>query len=194
MMSKDDKTRKSAQEVGEDILTRNIATQTKKISRHDVALETLHRYSGTPASDLEDVAGRCNVLGPLRRVDGGGDGARPVRGRDAGADPVTGLDRDGKGGLMTGRVVTRHERQLHLAHALRSQGQTDQAAAELGHEVDGLRRRHLSGNDQIALVLALFVIDENDHAAVAGFLDDLVDGGQVLAIGHGQSFSRSRAT
>jgi len=29
----------------------------------------------------------------------------------------------------------------------------------LGHEVDGLRRRHLRRHHQVALVLALFVVD-----------------------------------
>ena len=46
-----------------------------------------------------------------------------------------------------------------------------------GHEVDRIGRRHLRRNDQIALVLAVLVIDENAHAAIAGILDDLLDAG-----------------
>jgi hypothetical protein len=46
------------------------------------------------------------------------------------------------------------------------------------HEIDGRRGAHLGGDDDIALVLAVLVIDQDVHAAVAGFLDDLLDGDQ----------------
>ena len=32
------------------------------------------------------------------------------------------------------------------------------------HEVDGVRRRHLAGNDQVALVLPVLMVDEDEHA------------------------------
>ena len=59
--------------------------------------------------------------------------------------------------------------------ALRRERQADQAAAVLGHEVDGVRRRHLRGDDEVALVLAVLGVDQDDHAPVAQVLDDLVD-------------------
>ena len=62
-----------------------------------------------------------------------------------------------------------------LVGALARQRQADQAAAVLGHEVDGVGRRHLRGNDEVALVLAVLGVDQDDHAAVAQVLDDLVD-------------------
>ena len=55
------------------------------------------------------------------------------------------------------------------------QRQADETAAMLGHEVDGIGRRHLRRNDEVALVLAIFRIDENDHTAVLHLLDDLLD-------------------
>ena len=36
-----------------------------------------------------------------------------------------------------------------------------------GHEVDRLRRRKFGGNDQVAFVLAIFVVDQDHHAAIA---------------------------
>ena len=45
----------------------------------------------------------------------------------------------------------------------------------LGHEVDGVGRRHLRGDDEVALVLAVLGVDQDDHAPVAQILDDLVD-------------------
>jgi hypothetical protein len=47
--------------------------------------------------------------------------------------------------------------------SLGSQGETDQPTAMFGHEVDGLGRHVLSGNDEIAFILAVFVIDEDDE-------------------------------
>ena len=57
----------------------------------------------------------------------------------------------------------------------------------LGHEVDRIGRGHLRGNNEIAFVLAVRVIDQNEHASVARVVDDLFDGreklGVVLVIG-----------
>src|SRR4029079_2492442 len=46
------------------------------------------------------------------------------------------------------------------------------------HEVDGLRRREPGRADQIALVLALGIIDDDDHLPVADVLDGLLDRGE----------------
>jgi hypothetical protein len=54
--------------------------------------------------------------------------------------------------------------------------QADQAAPVGGHEVDRIGRHHLRGDDQVAFVLAVLVVDQDEHPAVAGFLDDLLDG------------------
>ncbi len=60
---------------------------------------------------------------------------------------------------------------------MRSPGsdEADQAAAVGGHEVDRLGRGHLGGDHEVALVLAVLVVDEDEHAAVAGVVDDLFD-------------------
>ena len=129
----------------------------------------------------EDVAGRHDVLRPARRVDRHRDGARAVGGRDAGGDALARLDRDGEGGLVAGAVVLRHQRQAELLDALAGQRQADQAARVLGHEVDGLGRRALRRDDEVALVLAVLVVDQDEHPALAGFLDDVLGRGLHLA-------------
>src|SRR5262249_9412262 len=48
----------------------------------------------------------------------------------------------------------------------------DQAAAELRHEVDLVSGDELGGEDQVALVLAVFVVDEHGHAAGLQLGDD----------------------
>jgi len=45
--------------------------------------------------------------------------------------------------------------------ALLGERQADQAAAEAGHEIDGLRGHKLGGQRQIAFVLPVFVIDHH---------------------------------
>ena len=49
----------------------------------------------------------------------------------------------------------------------------------LGHEVDRIRRRHLGGNDEIALILAVLVVDEDEHPPIARLVDQLLDGGEL---------------
>ena len=44
-----------------------------------------------------------------------------------------------------------------------------------GHEVDRIGRRHLRRDDEVALVLAVLVVDQDEHPAVARFVDDLLD-------------------
>ncbi len=46
------------------------------------------------------------------------------------------------------------------------------------HEVDSIRRRHLCGNDQIAFILPVFVVDEDIHAAITRFFDDFLNRNQ----------------
>ena len=64
----------------------------------------------------------------------------------------------------------RRERQPQLLAALARQGQADESAAVGRHEVDRIGRDAIGGHEQIALVLAVFVVDEDEHAPVARIL------------------------
>ena len=44
----------------------------------------------------------------------------------------------------------------------------------------GLGRGQLGGDDEVAFVLPVLVVDQDEHAAVARVLDQLLDGGEVL--------------
>src|SRR2546426_455245 len=84
-----------------------------------------------------------------------------------------------------GRVATREPREVHgrlgVAGAAqdaarhRPEGQ-DVAAAVLGHEVDRLRRDLVGGHHEIALVLAVLVVNDHEDAPLADLLDRLLDG------------------
>jgi hypothetical protein len=91
-----------------------------------------------------------------------------------------------------------HQAKTQLLDPLAHHREADQAAAVFGHEIDRIRRRHLRRNDQIAFVLAVLVIDQDEDAAVACVLDHLLDireetmmDGQV---GHTHSASNRRLT
>src|SRR5690606_27629621 len=51
------------------------------------------------------------------------------------------------------------------------------------HEIDGLGSDVIGGQHQIALVFAIFFIDQNDHAARAQLGDDFGDGRNAVAFG-----------
>jgi hypothetical protein len=47
------------------------------------------------------------------------------------------------------------------------------------HERDGLRRRTLGGHDEVAFVLAILIVHDDDHAPGSQVLEDLLDGIQA---------------
>ena len=105
-----------------------------------------------------------------RGVDRDLDGARPVRRRDAGGDPLARLDADRERRREAGFVAVRHQRQAQRLDPLPGQREADQAAAVLGHEVDRRGIAVLGWDHQIALVLAALVVHQDEHAAAAGVL------------------------
>ena len=74
---------------------------------------------------------------------------------------------------MLGGIARGHRRQLQALAALFGQREADQAAPEAGHEVDRLGRHVIGREDQVALVLAVFLVDEDDHAAGGEVGDEL---------------------
>src|SRR5690606_32645438 len=103
-------------------------------------------------------------------------------GRDAGGDAFGGLDGDREVGVVRGGVVVHHRRQAQLLAALARQRQAHQAACVRDHEVDVGGPHQLGGHDQVALVLAVLVVDDDDHAAGAELFEQFGDGGE----GHGE--------
>src|SRR5690606_25162372 len=98
-----------------------------------------------------------------------------VGGGDAGGNAFRRLDGHGEVGGVAGAVVEHHQRQVELLAALLGQGQADQAAGVSGHEVDVFRAYLLGGNDEVAFVLAIPVIHQDDHFALANVFDDFFD-------------------
>ena len=137
----------------------------------------------------KDVAGADDVIGGRIRRGSSLHGARAVSGRNTGADADGGLDGDGKLGAKTGAVALHHQRQLQPLAALQTHRHADQATAVASHEVDVLGLAGLGGHDQVAFVLAVFVIHQDDHLAGANIFDQFFDAVQFHPALRGQVIS-----
>ena len=120
--------------------------------------------------------GRRQILRPGLGIDGGQDSNGAVGGADAGGDSDARVDRFAERGAVNRSVDRRHERQVELVAALLGEREANEAAAVLSHKVDGFRRDFFGGHGEVAFVLAVLVVNEDDHAAVANFFDGLFDG------------------
>jgi hypothetical protein len=134
-----------------------------------------HEHAAVHRLQREDVAGLHQVVWPASLRHGHLHGAGAVGGRDAGGHAFGGLDRHGEGRAHLGAVARHHGRQLEALAALARERQADQAAAEAGHEVDGLGRDVVGGQHQVAFVLAVFFVHQDDHAPGAHVGHDVFD-------------------
>src|SRR6266446_6069597 len=123
----------------------------------------------------EDVPGTREVLRPRRRIHQRADGDRAIVGGGSGGHAPAGVHADREGGAERRGVVGDHHRDLQLVEALAEHGHADEPAPVLGHEVDRLRGRLLGGHEQVAFVLAVLVVDHDEHATGADLLDAFLD-------------------
>jgi len=122
---------------------------------------------------------------PGRARSCGEDGDGAVGGADAGRNADARVDGLGKSGAVRGSVDGRHEREVQLIAAVFGEGHAHQAAAVLGHEVDGFGGDFLGGYGQVAFVLAVLVVYQHNHAALANFLHGFFHSSKGrLALGH----------
>ena len=140
----------------------------------DAALARAQREHVARARDVV----RAGVFG-----DRGQDRAGPVGGGDARRDPFARLDRDREGGTEAGRVlgVGNHHPEVETLELVLGHRQADEAATVHGHEVDGLGGDEFGRHAEVALVLAVLVVDQDDHLAGTDILEGFLDGTQHVA-------------
>ncbi len=131
----------------------------------------------------ENMTGLRQVAGLRLRIDCHMNGRGPIRGRNAGRNVFSRIDGHGEGRAERGGILRRLLRQLELLHPLRGQGETDQSTGMFGHEIDGLRRHMFGGNDKIAFVLTILIIDEDDAFPLFDVFDCVFD--TMKGRGHG---------
>ena len=150
------------------------AGEPREVDRGLGLADALEHAAGA-ALQREDVAGLDEVARRGLGVDRDLDRARAVVRRDARRDAFARLDRDRERRLERRLVLRGHEVEAELVAALRGEAEADEPAAVRGHEVHGLGGRELRGHREIALVLAILVVADDDHLARADVLERLVD-------------------
>ena len=77
-----------------------------------------------------------------------------------------------------------------MLEALLGHREADQAASVLGHEVDRLGRYLLCSKGEVAFVLAVFIVHDDDHAACTDFLNGVRNVREWQLRAHCGDFSR----
>ena len=135
-------------------------------------------HAAVACAQRKDVTG-LHEIGRLRvGMDRHLDRSRPVVRGDARRHSLARLDRDGERGSERRFVVLGHLVQAEHVAALAGEAEADEAARVHRHEVDRVRRRELRRDDEVTLVLAVRIVDDDDEPAGADVLDRLVDGGE----------------
>ena len=101
-----------------------------------------------------------------RRVGHDANGGGSVSSADSGRDAPRRIDADLEIGLKGLAVLAHHASNAKLLQPLGICRYADQPASMLGHEVNGFRRDELRRHDQIAFVLAVGIVHDDDHFAL----------------------------
>ena len=112
-----------------------------------------------------DVAGAGQVAGPGGRVAQRLHGGAAVVGGDAGGGAVAEVDGDEERGALALGVLHHHRRQVELGGPLGGDRRAEVARGVVEEERDALRRGELGRHDQVALVLAVLVVDHDEDLA-----------------------------
>ena len=133
------------------------------------------QHAAGPRAQRKNVAGLHQILrhGGGRRHDLNGFGA--VGGADAGGDAARGVHAHLKIGAKTLAVLMHHAVNAELLQPPGGRRHANQPASEPGHEIDGGGRDVLAGHDEVALVLAVFIIHDDDHFPPADVRNDGFD-------------------
>ncbi len=157
-----------------DDADRRQAGEAAQIDRR-LGMARAHQDAAVLGDEREDVA-RADEIGGAHVV----VGERPHRvaallGRDAGRQPVADVDGDREGGAE-GRVVRGDHRIEAQAPRLGGrQGRADDAAGVADDEGHLLRRAEGRGDDEVALVLAVVVVRDDDDLAAGEGLEGIGD-------------------
>lgn len=127
-----------------------------------------------------DVAGADEVVGAGGGVDGHLDAPGALAGGDAGGEAVArvAVDGDGEGGAADGGVDSGLGVEVEAFAVGAGEGEAEVAPGDGEHEGDGFGGDVLGGEDEVALVLAILIVGENDHAAGAEVVEDFGEGGE----------------
>ena len=133
------------------------------------------KHAAWTRAQRKDVARLHQVFRQGRWIGHHFDRARPIRGADAGGNPARRVHAHLEIGFERLAVLRHHPLDAQLLEPVGRGGHADQATAVLGHEIDCLGCGVFSGHDQIAFILAVGVIDDDDQLAFTQVLDHRLD-------------------
>ena len=131
-----------------------------------------------------DVAGPAEVGGLARGVGQSAYGGGAVVGAHAGGASVQKVNSHGERRAQHAGVLLYLMRQFQLPGTAHGDGSTEYAASVAQHEVHLFGCYHLGRGDEVAFVLAVFVIYHNDKLALLEVLKSLLDGAQCHIVIH----------
>ncbi len=145
-----------------------------------------HQHAAVLGDERKDMARPHEICGPHIAVGQRAHRVAALLGRNAGGEAVAGVDRDGEGGAERRVVLRDHGREMQTPRVFQRQRRADDAAAMADDEGHFLGRAERGRDDEIALVLAVVVVGDDDDFAARDRLDGFCDG-------MGQGCLRNRA-
>src|SRR5207302_569278 len=127
-------------------------------------------------AELADVPGLHQVGGPGVRVGQDVDRARAIRRADPRRHALARVDGHRERGPEARLVAGDHLREVELLEPLGRHRHADHPARVGADERDVVRVAELRGEGEVAFVLAVLVVDDDDHATGPDVGDGLVDG------------------
>ena len=123
----------------------------------------------------KNVARACEVFRMRVGIDRGENRGGAIGGADASGGAAAGIDGFAEGRAEGRRIALRHRDQIQGIAALFGKRQANQAAAFASHEIHGFRSDFFGGHREVALVFAVFIVHEDNHAALADFVEGFLD-------------------
>ncbi len=136
-----------------------------------LGLPGANQHPAAPRAQRENVTGAGEIGGGRARVESGADGVGSVGGGNSRGNALAGLDGLGKRSAEARGILLRHGKEAQMIGALLGKREADEAATVARHKVDGLGGDVLGGQRKVALVLAVFVVDHDHHAAGTDFIE-----------------------
>lgn len=140
-----------------------------------LGLTVAFEHATVARAEGENVSGADEVLGRGAGIGEELDRARAIGGGDAGGDAVSSFDADRERGPEGGFVLGNHRRQSEAIGRGVVHGCADEATSVHSHEVNPLRGAELRGDDDIAFVFPVFVVNDEDRATLRIELGGLWD-------------------
>ncbi len=130
-------------------------------------------HAAWPRTQREHMTGTHQIARPRPIGDREPHGPRAIGRRDSRRDAVFRVNRHAERRFTTGRVRRHFQRDVELIQPFAGHRQANQPAPVPRHEVDGFGRDLLRRDRQIALVLAILIVDHNDDLPIADRLDGI---------------------